>query len=113
MEPEALELVRQELKLYNMSLPEQPNIKPEIFLEEIAYGLRPQRHEGKIAPYGCLFRSLAGADPEGTRIDVHDLTFLRVASDGRRTFVVYRDLWSRFSCRREQSEVCACLKSGW
>lgn len=87
-----LELIRLELVKNRCNIEEIEGVPYTIILEEIAYTLNPEIHEGRIPPYGSILCREGRADEFiQHRYDtkVLDKLFMRRGADGRRNYLVY------------------------
>jgi hypothetical protein len=88
--PAELELVRLELEMNNCPVPSF-SLAEEDILGEIAYLLKPKIHERRISPYGSIICPAAFRHQAGSRLASAPplpSSFIRLAADGRRTFLV-------------------------
>ncbi len=87
-----LELIRLELVKNRCNIEEIEGIPYTTILEEIAYTLNPEIHEGRIPPYGSILCHEGFADEliqQRNDTKILDKSFMRRGADGRRTYLLY------------------------
>jgi len=86
-----LELIRIELEVNDCAAAIESPTQAEVILKEIAFALKPRRHERRIAPYGSIVCPVPFSYPGATKVaESPSLSeeFLRACADGRHTILV-------------------------